>query len=168
MRLIVRIRYKPVASVTPSSTAAQRGKLVLVGILGVLAAPVAAVYHPAQQMELRARAVAPAHVSIEWNRRLVSDLRSAVLEIHDGDSNFSLGLNADQLHSGHLTYRRQSGNVSVRLRAGSYEEQIRLAGLGFVAASRKPDPIPSDRALIMGREVGVWSDCLVDETARKP
>jgi proteasome lid subunit RPN8/RPN11 len=92
---------------------------------------------PTRRLDLRAYAIAPGQVRIDWNRRspAVLGARSAVLEIADGASRVRLPLTAEQLRSTSITYARQTASILVRLRieertpgARPAEESAHFAG----------------------------------------
>jgi hypothetical protein len=85
-----------------------------------LASAVAAIWCwqlPPRPISLRVSAASPDQLRITWNRDSASALlaRSAALEIRDGGTVNRLMLTSEELRGGSITYRRESGDVRVRL-----------------------------------------------------
>jgi hypothetical protein len=93
----------------------------VVGLLLILAISAFAVYHRphhSRQLALRAFAISPSLVRIEWDRNSVpvADGVSGSLQILDGDSVKTIPLDTDQLRQSSVIYSQQSREIMVSLR----------------------------------------------------
>ena len=122
-----------------------------VGAVLVTAAAIAFGSRPSQKIELRAHAIVPGQVSIQWNRRPqpALDGASGVLEIEDGDSVTRLPLDTERINSGSVTYKHLTGHVKIRVRVqaikgGTLPTEDMLDYFGPPAPRKPPAEIRRD------------------------
>ena len=114
----------------------------------VLATAAAFIYgsHPPRQIELRAQAIVPGQVKIQWNCRPkpASDGASGVLEIEDGDSVTRLPLDSRRMIAGTVTYIQLTGHIRVRasieaIKRGDVPTENTIDFIGPPASRTPPD-----------------------------
>jgi len=78
-------------------------------------------------------------IVVSWDRAAVLRAESGVLDISDGPYKVTRNLTPTDLASGRLTFRRGTGDVSVRLRSRGLDEATRYVGRAPV--SKMPDDV---------------------------
>lgn len=111
---------------------------LLAGVLALMAGYGLATMKTAKRLQLGLESRGD-RIVVSWDRAAVQRASSGFFEILDGPDRVTRALSPNDLASGHLTYLRRTGDVSVRLQSNGLDEATRF--VGRAPASRLPEEI---------------------------